>query len=647
MKDLNQHKVTGINSLGLKFSLLVFLAVLCCGLVITYAFTSYHQSLILQQQQQAINRTAENYQKQLDRYLNELEQKAVRAQQILVRTLSESNAKLYSVQSPIITGTSIRSIDEWSGLYSPGFENSGNLRRSVAATALAWQQMMPLLQQDFSSVLFLALDNYVRVAPAEWALHVNPDFAIRDNMLFQRVTPEANPERKIRWSEPYYDDIWQSWQVSILIPVYQQDIFLGVMAFSLKLHDLLANRSNIGYWSSFNRSIMLDSQGRVLDAYRLDREARMLSLYRGPVPADPELALVAQGLPNRLSAAELMDLAPSYLTSVTAIPKLDWYVVLFQERDKLLSMSGAYKFKALSLTIAIAFLLTLLLYLLMHQILLKRLKRLSLAVERLGHGELHSYFLDFKPDELGMLNRAFVRMSNEINQLVDGLQLKINEKEQAELLARKLSKAVSFSSSGIAITNKHLEVEYVNPYLEMMLEQPKQNWQGTLLFDFFIADMQTLSDEILKALEMRQHWHGDLLLKVIPQEESTKWVSLAIAPIRDEKAEVTHYVATLQDISFIKQSQKKMEQLAYYDALTGLANRSYFRDQLRKAISMSQRGYYSFALLYFDLDEFKLINDTLGHDAGDELLIEIARRLKSRLRDDDLIARLGGGMSSR
>jgi len=120
------------------------------------------------------------------------------------------------------------------------------------------------------------------------------------------------------------------------------------------------------------------------------------------------------------------------------------------------------------------------------------------------------------------------------------------------------------------------------------------------------------------------------------------WASLAIAPIRDDKGDVGNYVCAMQDISFIKESQRKMEQLAYYDVLTGLANRSYFRDQLRKAIAMSTRGYYHFALLYFDLDEFKRINDTLGHDAGDELLKEVARRLISRLREEDTIARLGG-----
>lgn len=85
-----------------------------------------------------------------------------------------------------------------------------------------------------------------------------------------------------------------------------------------------------------------------------------------------------------------------------------------------------------------------------------------------------------------------------------------------------------------------------------------------------------------------------------------------------------------------------MEQLAYFDTLTGLANRTFFRMQLRKSMALAERGRYSFALFYFDLDEFKRINDTLGHDAGDQLLVEVATRLKQRLRAEDTIARLGG-----
>lgn len=294
-------------------------------------------------------------------------------------------------------------------------------------------------------------------------------------------------------------------------------------------------------------------------------------------------------------------------------------------------------------TLFIALFVTAILYMLLNQLILKRLTRLASAVHRVGRGLQPSLQLDNKPDELGTLNRSFMAMNAEINQLITGLDNRIAEKEHAEMLARKLSKAVAFSSSGIIITNHHLDIEYINPFLSNLLGLEPSAICGKSLNTLFAQDMQLLGNDMRLTLQQRQHWQGDVLLQQADLNDDTQhWVTLAIAPIRDEKGSLSHYVAALQDISFIKQSQKQMERLAYYDSLTGLANRSYFRNQLRKSIAMSQRGYYSFALLYFDLDEFKLINDTLGHDAGDDLLKEVASRLTHRLREDDTIARLGG-----
>lgn len=641
MKDLTQNKVTRINSLGLKFSALVFMAVLLTGLSITHFFTSYQQQSIQQKQQQSITRTADNYQKQFERYLLSLELKALRAQQILLRHLTErSVGTLPASEALPVNDGSWRQRDEWSGVFSPQGRPANKAQPILQASALAWQQMMPLLQQDFSSVFFMSAHQFIRAAPAEWVLHVNKDLQITSNPLYNLAAPAQNPERALRWSPVYYDEVWEGWLVALLLPVYQQNEFLGVLGLTVNLVDLTINRSNIGHWSPLNRSMLFDSQGYVLNPAVKLKQPAMFAFYQNENLVDAQLTAVIFGASQGRSS--VADLAPSYLLTKTQIPKLDWQLVLYQDRAQLMAPHQAFQQRAMLMSVAIALLLTLLLHSIIHHILLKRLKKLVQAVERLGQGVLPERFLDQRADELGMLNRAFFRMSREIDDLVQGLNARIAEKEQAELMTRKLSKAVAFSSSGIAITNQHLEIEYVNPFLSEMLQLPPTALQSSSLLKLFADDIQQLNSEISSTLEQRQHWHGDVLLQGRQQDEAGHWVSLAIAPIRDDKGLLTHYVASLQDISFIKQSQKQMEQLAYYDALTGLANRSYFRDQLRKAILMSQRGYFSFALLYFDLDEFKLINDTLGHDAGDELLVEVARRLKGRLRDDDLIARLGG-----
>ncbi|OYW91797.1 MAG: hypothetical protein B7Z18_09115, partial [Alishewanella sp. 32-51-5] len=143
VKDLTQNKVTRINSLGLKFSALVFMAVLLTGLSITHFYTSYQQQSLQQQQQQSIARTADNYQKQFEHYLLSLELKALRAQQILLRHLTErAVGTLPASEALPVNDGSWRQRDEWSGVFAPQGRPANKAQPILQASALAWQQMM-------------------------------------------------------------------------------------------------------------------------------------------------------------------------------------------------------------------------------------------------------------------------------------------------------------------------------------------------------------------------------------------------------------------------------------------------------------------------------------------------------------------------
>ncbi len=135
-------------------------------------------------------------------------------------------------------------------------------------------------------------------------------------------------------------------------------------------------------------------------------------------------------------------------------------------------------------------------------------------------------------------------------------------------------------------------------------------------------------------------WQGEVSNRRKNGELFPGWLN--ITAVRNPHGEVTHYVGTLNDITARKAAERQIEHLAFYDLLTELPNRRLLMDRLQHAMAGSARSRRMGALLFIDLDNFKMLNDTSGHDVGDRLLIEVANRLRTCVRDGDTISRLGG-----
>lgn len=221
--------------------------------------------------------------------------------------------------------------------------------------------------------------------------------------------------------------------------------------------------------------------------------------------------------------------------------------------------------------------------------------------------------------------------------LIDGRNLL---KTQAKELL-KLSQAVEQSPSTIVITDTDGNIEYANEAFTKTTGYSKEEAIGKN--PRFLQSGRTMAkvyEEMWTYLASGKIWHGEFINLT---KDGTEYIEeIKASPIFQEDGTISNYVAIKEDITEQKQAQERIHYLANFDSLTALPNRFHLEERIKYAISIAKRDSESFSIMFLDLDHFKEINDTLGHDAGDALLVEMARRFKSVLREVDMVSRLGG-----
>nr|WP_239056693.1 bifunctional diguanylate cyclase/phosphodiesterase [Wenzhouxiangella limi] len=211
-----------------------------------------------------------------------------------------------------------------------------------------------------------------------------------------------------------------------------------------------------------------------------------------------------------------------------------------------------------------------------------------------------------------------------------------------ETMLEQLSEVVAQTQHGVIFTDAEGRVTWVNDGTERMTGFSLEEMQGQKPGDLLQGEN---TDPETVAHMARQLAAGEgFRVEVINYTKSGReyWLHIACSPVLDREGRLDGFMALQTDITENKRFQERIEQLSFQDALTGLPNRRLVEEQLKFRMAGSQRSRQYNALLFLDLDNFKLINDTLGPRQGDDLLIRVARTLTNTLYESDMVARLGG-----
>jgi len=236
---------------------------------------------------------------------------------------------------------------------------------------------------------------------------------------------------------------------------------------------------------------------------------------------------------------------------------------------------------------------------------------------------------------------ALQNLRRNIQEKNNQLQEEIKERKSLELELRRAATIFDNTDEGIIVTNADYEIILVNKVFteitgykpdDVYGKNPRLLQSGHQDDAFYKTMWNTLNRD--------GQWRGEIWNKTKDGNIFPAWEN--INAVKDEHGHITNYVSIFSDISILKKSEERLSHLAHHDNLTGLPNRLRFTANLEQALETAKRHEHKIALMFLDLDEFKQINDTLGHDIGDKLLIEFSERLKNCVRAEDTVARLGG-----
>lgn len=261
--------------------------------------------------------------------------------------------------------------------------------------------------------------------------------------------------------------------------------------------------------------------------------------------------------------------------------------------------------------------------------------RISLAADKIAAGELTYDVPALQGDG------EVAHLSTAIHDMVSSLTREIAERRRAEQSLRLSAKVFNNNSEAILITDAARTIVMVNHAFtvitgyseeEVLGKNPRMLSSGRHNEMFY--------QNFYESLNRHDLWRGEIWNKRKNGEQFPEWVTMSV--LRDDTGVITNYIAVYLDISERKKEEAHIQYLANYDVLTGLPNRYLLNDRMEQGISHSQRHQTKLAVMFIDLDHFKNINDSLGHDVGDDLLKMVAERLKACLRRSDTIARQGG-----
>ena len=471
-----------------------------------------------------------------------------------------------------------------------------------------------LLTMAKTEVIFdYSFPNFVNQMPANNDYTKTPWMTLGD--------PATNPKRSLRWTPPSYDAPSKLWLISAVMPVDVNGRWIGTVGRDFTLNEVLSTLLQHNKHYEGEQQFLLDAEGNYIQAgpWQAELEAKQEN-FKPDLSNEPDLAkllsLKDAGSKGHLFDEKVLLQGREYLSVDIPVTATGWHFYRLVPTSKILAPLRQLFYALVAMVLATGLLVGFLIDVAVKRNIVNRLQVLANAVRRYGLGELDAR-ADLKgDDEIAKTSQEFDAMASQMKATLDAIPDMLFE----------------FGLDG----TYHSVHTPTDDYLLV----PKKELLGKTVAQVLPPEQAAIVMEAIQEANETGYSQGKQYQRATSQ--GLMWFELSITKKSSNNDQNAHFMALSRNITERKLAAEKIQHLAFYDSLTGLPNRRLLLDRLNHALSTSARSGRSGAIIFLDLDNFKTLNDTLGHGVGDQLLQEVGKRLTECLREGDTVARLGG-----
>ncbi len=660
---------------------------------------SLESKLLMSQSTDRLNLISKRYKDALEEEISNKLKVGIAANKTVFNGLSLNRQGSIELQAG--KDGAVRHSDGYSGAFLSNLnELTEDIKHVFMSTENIWQYTAPVVTESFFNFYIITKDNFLRITPPEWAFEAEADHNFVYDIFYSVADSENNPEKQPKWTPVYYDSIWKKWMTSLIIPLYKDDVFIGITGSDFILDDLFSKINNLSKTEGWGEAFLSDSMGNLIahpDYMKviLEKSAKMNTQLKSTDISDSELSHfisdIGRGLIKENRIIQYKEHGKPHFAVVRPIKEMDWYLTVAVEENDLIEVSNVIHWTIYITAILFGLLLAITLKMSFRKLILQPIDKLDRAAKSLTKGDW-DYPMEIESnDEFGSLAGSFQDMASQLKKSfhdMDDLNKKLESKvvERTEQIKRSFE-VQHVISSVLKLSFKNLELrEYLELALDLLFSVPwlsaksigciflfdphtntlkmtvRRNFPQQLLqpckevpLGKCLCGLAASSGEMVFADKIDERHeilyegippHGHYCIPIKTKEKLLGLLNIDLNEGHERNHVEEQFLQTFADTlaTIIERSRthEKLEFMANYDPLTALPNRSLLFDRLNQAIKESQRYGDKITIMYIDLDRFKCVNDTYGHEVGDMLLKTTASRLLECVRDTDTVSRVGG-----